>query len=64
MRTCFDADRLDLARIGKTVDPDYLCTDAAKNPATITWATERCIAGFVSDNILGQALRTLLSHPE
>jgi len=62
--TCFDADRLDLARIGKTVNPDYLCTEAAKDQATISWASERSATGFVPDNILGQALRTLRSHPE
>ena len=61
--TCFDADRLDLARIGKIVDPAFLCTDAAKDPATIAWATERSTAGFVPDNVLGQALRTLRPPP-
>jgi len=29
--TCWDADRLDLGRVGKTVDPNRLCTDAAKS---------------------------------
>ena len=28
--TCWDADRLDLGRVGITPDPQYLCTDAAK----------------------------------
>ena len=28
--TCWDADRLDLGRVGITPDPKYLCTDAAK----------------------------------
>jgi len=59
VRTCFDADRLDLARVGKTVDPAFLCTDAAKNPACIAWASERSRAGVVPDNIIGQALRAL-----
>jgi uncharacterized protein len=63
VRTCFDADRLDLARIGKTVNPEYLCTEAAKDQSTIAWASERSATGFVPDNILGHALRTLLSHP-
>lgn len=62
VRTCFDADRLDLARIGKTVDPDYLCTEVAKEHATIVWASERSLTGFVPDNILGQALRALGAH--
>ncbi len=59
VRTCFDADRLDLARIGKTVNPEYLCTEAAKEHATIVWASERSLAGFVPDNILGKTLRAL-----
>ena len=62
-RTCFDADRLDLARITKTVNPDSLCIEAAKDPTTIAWATERSVTGFVPDNILCQTLRTLQSHP-
>lgn len=61
--TCFDADRLDLARIGKTVNPEYLCTEAAKDPATIAWATERSVTGFVPDNIPGHALRALQVRP-
>ncbi len=36
--TCWDADRLDLGRIGIMPDPNYLCTDAAKDPAVIEWA--------------------------
>lgn len=59
VRTCFDADRLDLARIGKTVNPDYLCTEAARNPVCIAWATERSRHGYVPDNIVGQTLRIL-----
>ncbi|MCL2458096.1 MAG: hypothetical protein FWF31_04470 [Desulfobulbus sp.] len=61
VRTCFDADRLDLARTGTTVDPDFLCTDAAKDPHLITWASERSLASNVPDNIIGQALRSLLA---
>ena len=59
VQTCFDADRLDLARIGKTVDPAFLCTEAAKDPATIAWASERSIARMVPENALGRALSHL-----
>ena len=38
VQTCWDADRLDLGRIGITPDPRRLCTSAAKQPATIEWA--------------------------
>lgn len=59
VRTCFDADRLDLARIGATVDPAFLCTEAARNPQLIAWASERSRAGTVPDNLLGRALQSL-----
>ena len=38
VQTCWDADRLDLGRIGIAPDPHRLCTCAAKEPATIEWA--------------------------
>jgi uncharacterized protein len=53
IRTCFDADRLDLGRVGTIPDPKYLCTDAAKSEGLISWALENCRSGKVPDNILG-----------
>lgn len=47
VQTCWDADRLDLGRVGIRPHPRYLCTHAAKNPQTIGWAYERSIEGFV-----------------
>jgi uncharacterized protein len=44
IQTCWDADRLDLGRVGITPHPSRLCTDAARRPEMITWADER--AGF------------------
>ena len=41
VQTCWDADRLDLGRIGVRPNPRYLCTDAAKEPAMIEWAFRR-----------------------
>ena len=41
--TCWDADRLDLARVGKTPRPDLLCTDAARDQAIIAWASARSL---------------------
>ena len=38
IQTCWDADRLDLGRVGIKPDPQYLCTAAAKNPELIEWA--------------------------
>jgi len=56
IKTCFDADRLDLGRVGKTPDPRFLCTEAARDPQTIEWATQRSVSGYVPDNLLGRAL--------
>jgi uncharacterized protein len=38
VRTCWDADRLDLGRVGMRPDPQYLCTEAARDPLLIDWA--------------------------
>lgn len=42
--TCWDADRLDLGRIGVPPDPRRLCTDAARDPAIIEWAMKRSLS--------------------
>lgn len=41
VRICWDADRLDLGRVGVRPDPDYLCTPEARNPALIEEAWRR-----------------------
>lgn len=41
IQTCWDADRLDLGRIGIKPSARYLCTPAAKQPGTIEWAFRR-----------------------
>ena len=41
VQTCWDADRLDLGRVGIRPDPSYLCTEAAKDRAMILWAYQR-----------------------
>ena len=41
--TCWDADRLDLGRVGIKPNPHYLCTAAARDPLTIEWAYKRSI---------------------
>jgi uncharacterized protein len=40
-QTCWDADRLDLGRIGVMPDARYLCTEAAKEADIIQWAYDR-----------------------
>ena len=56
IQTCYDADRLDLARAGIRVNPHRLCTAAAKNPKMIDWANERSLSdhcpSFVHDEWL------------
>lgn len=47
VRTCWDADRLDLPRLGIVVDRDRLCTDEARRPEIIRWADERGWRGHV-----------------
>ena len=41
VQTCWDADRLDLGRVGVTPRPDRLCTKAAREPEMISWALGR-----------------------
>lgn len=47
---CWDADRLDLGRVGIRPDPQRLCTEAAKEPGLLEWAYRR-----------GSAARTLMA---
>lgn len=41
IQTCWDADRLDLGRVGIMPDPNKLCTEVAKRSETIKWADGR-----------------------
>ncbi|MHC4953405.1 MAG: HD domain-containing protein [Planctomycetota bacterium] len=43
--TCWDADRLDLGRVGVRPHPRFLSTDHARLPETIRWAYTRSRAG-------------------
>lgn len=43
VQTCWDADRLDLGRVGIVPDPARLCTAAAREPAMRAWAYERSL---------------------
>ncbi len=49
VQTCWDADRLDLGRIGTRPDPRYLCTEAAKQKDIIDWAWRRSRNGRNAD---------------
>ena len=41
IQTCWDADRLDLWRVGSMPDRSRLCTEAAKSEEIIQWAVKR-----------------------
>ena len=41
IQTCWDADRLDLGRVGITPHPNRLCTDEAKTEEMLEWAHYR-----------------------
>jgi uncharacterized protein len=41
VQTCWDADRLDLGRVGITPHPKYLGTEVARRPESIRWADGR-----------------------
>jgi uncharacterized protein len=41
VQTCWDADRLDLFRVGIRPQPQRLCTQAAQDPSVIEWAMRR-----------------------
>ena len=43
VQTCWDADRLDLGRVGIKPDPTRLCTTAARDPAILDWAHQRSL---------------------
>lgn len=43
VQVCWDADRLDLGRIGIYPDPRLLCTEAARQPEIIAWAYRRSL---------------------
>ena len=46
--TCWDADRLDLGRVGIMPNPKYLCTTAAKDTAVISWAYMNSISNSIT----------------
>ncbi|MEI6667549.1 MAG: hypothetical protein WCP29_05270 [Acidobacteriota bacterium] len=50
MLACWDADRLDLARVGITPRPHRLCTDAARE--LVTWASQRAEKGHEPTGVL------------
>ena len=66
IQTCFDADRLDLPRVGIMTDRDRLNTDAAKKESIFSWATQRANASYIPLETLSEwGVRHLLNvHDE
>ncbi len=54
IQTCWDSDRLDLARVGIIPDPARLCTDAARSMDVLQWANDRAIHGHVPPRVLDE----------
>ncbi len=50
--TCWDADRLDLGRVGIKPHPAHLCTDAARDPGMVEWAYNRSICEKTPNDVL------------
>jgi uncharacterized protein len=57
VQACWDADRLDLGRVGIPPVPEQLCTEAARDPAVLRWANSRSryqkVPAFVFHHWLG-----------
>ena len=49
VQTCWDADRLDLGRVGVKPHPKRLCTSAAKDFNLLEWADNRACGGHIPD---------------
>ncbi len=52
IQTCWDADRLDLGRVGIVVRPARLCTAAARDAKLIAWANRRGYEGYIPPLVL------------
>lgn len=52
IQTCWDADRLDLGRVGICPHPSKLCTGAAKYPEVLKWADGRACFQVVPEIVI------------
>jgi uncharacterized protein len=48
VQTCWDADRLDLLRVGHQPDPTRLCTEPARDRELLAWANRRSREGMMT----------------
>lgn len=56
VRTCWDADRLDLWRVGFTPKAELLCTEAAREASMLDWSKKRSLDGYVPPFVTRQWL--------
>ena len=54
VQTCWDADRLDLGRVGIAPHPRHLCTEAAQDAQLIQWANQRSRQRLVPDIVTAE----------
>ena len=62
LRTCWDADRLDLSRVGISPRAEKLCTEEAKDPGLLEWAVKRSEQFFVPGLVSKEWGLQLLEH--
>jgi uncharacterized protein len=49
VQLCWDADRLDLGRVGMTIDPSWLGATTLANPALLQWAVRRATSQAIPE---------------
>ena len=49
VQVCWDADRLDLLRVGIRPRPSLLCTEAARQPSILEWANNKALHFFIPE---------------
>lgn len=64
VKTCFDADRLDLGRVGIMPDPRLLCTEEAKRAEIIAEAYTLSNSTIIPENRLSELVRRLEQEGE
>ena len=63
VQVCWDADRLDLLRVGTWPRPELLCTDAARIKGTLDWANGRASSLMVPELVRANWGLTLGREP-
>lgn len=51
IQICWDSDRLDLGRVNIMPSHKFLCTDAAKSDAILSWANQRALAEYIPEYV-------------